>query len=260
MQISKLLSARSLAASVYVCLICLPLKLFSSSTTDNLWKQSLEQFNNNQPTEACQSLKTWVAQQAKQNIQSAEAQFNLGICSWEIKQPADSVLCFMESLKLQSSASKRWTNIKLLQNIQSELGIRENIPSRTSFILRMLLPNNVSLISGLIGAWILIFLIIFKIHKTPKAWVCYFSIGTFWLFGLFVFFLHSSEGSLGVISGSEDKPVITFNNQGKPEELTKLPPGTLIEYGNSRQDYFQIMKPIAGWIKSDSLQTGNSAD
>ena len=254
MHISKLFSKKSLAVSVFVCLICIPLRLFSSSTTDSLWDRSIEQFNSNQPAEACQSLKLWVSEQTPKNIFSAEAMFNLGICSWKIKQPSESVLYFMESLKLQKSAAKRWSDIKLLQNIQAELGIRENIPSRTSFILRMLLPTNVSLFSSLLGAWILIGLITFKIYKTSRAWIFYCATGTCWLMSLFIFILHTSATSVGVISGMEDQPVVTFNKSGKTEELTKLPPGTIVEFGNNRQDYSQIMKPIAGWIKSDSLQ------
>lgn len=239
---------------VWFLLTCCCLTL-RADRADGLWNQSVKELHDGPTAQTCQNLKTWVAEQATHHISSPEAMFNLGLCSWKIKRPSESVLYFFEGLKLRSSLFKRWSDITVLQNTQRELGIRENIPTKTLFILQMLLPKEVAWIFGIIGSWMIVFLITFKKLIARQTWVFYFGTSICWILSLIVLISHNFSGQFGVVSGDEEKSVFIFDKSGGAEELTKLPPGTMVEIVGSRQDYSQITKPIAGWVKSDSIQT-----
>ncbi|MFM8316212.1 MAG: hypothetical protein ACKOA8_18185, partial [Deltaproteobacteria bacterium] len=57
-----------------------------------MWNLSQQAFKNNHPEEACSHLKEWVSFQGAQNIHSAEALYNLSLCSWQLKDHYQSVI------------------------------------------------------------------------------------------------------------------------------------------------------------------------
>lgn len=245
-------SGLTILGIVYLFFFVQPLK--ASASPNELWSISLEQLKTNNPQEACRNLKLWVSEQASHQVKSAEAMFNLGVCSWQTKEPASSVLYFLEGLQLRSSPLKKWSDIQILKNIQKEIGMRENLAERTTFILRMLFPLEVSVFFAWLGGWLLLVIIIFRKHTKRYPGIYYTAVSMCWLIGLIIFAFQATSGPIAVISDGEDKPIIAFDRLGAPKELTRLPAGTLLELGPNKQEFTQIVKPIGGWVKTDYLQ------
>lgn len=237
-----------------ICLFTASLTL-GSATPDELWNQSQLAFKNNRPEEACSSLKEWVSFQETHNIHSAEALYNLSLCSWQLKDRSQSVVYALKSLALENSTMKRWGNLKLLQNLQKEIGIRDNLPSRSSFIFRLLPSPNASILFISAGFWFMVGTFLFK--KTKKQIYPLFmgSALSCWILALIFLSLKNLGGPIGVISSSKETPIVEFDKSGNTRELMELPPGTLIEMGTVKNELTQILKPIGGWIKSESIET-----
>lgn len=246
---------KGLTILAIVCLLFTASLLQASPSSDELWKQSLEDFKNERPQDACTKLKSWIATQTSNQIQSAEALFNLALCSWQSKEPAQSMLYALGSLKLRSSPFKRWSDIRLLQNLQKEIGIRENLPSRSLFIFQMLIPKEIAFFLGIAGIWIFITTLVFRKNKNHFSIFSSATISTCCFFSLLIFVIHQRVGPIAVISDGDEKPLVTFDKSGTPEELTVLPPGTLLEIGSTKQEFTQVIKPIGGWIRTESLET-----
>lgn len=237
-----------------VWLICSAISTLSLASSSDAWTESLEAFKANQPQKACQTLKSWTSELSVKNIRTPEGMFNLALCSWQTNEPDKSVLYALESLKLRTSPIKKWSDLRLLRNLQREIGVRDNLPSRLSFVFRVFSSFETSILLGIIGAWILIVYFTFRRRIKINLMIPWVSVSICWLLGLVVIIHQQMIGPLAVVSGDEEIPIVAFDKFGKPTELTRLPKGTLVELGTIKDGYSQIVSPLGGWIKTDFLQ------
>jgi hypothetical protein len=247
--------AKGLTILGIVCLFLKPIPARASVEPPDIWKQSLDLLKSGKSQEACQSLKSWVAAQKLQHIESSEALFNLALCSWQSKETAASVTYALQGLKLRRTPFKRWTDLKLLRDLQKEIGMRDNLPSRESFILKMVFPNETVLVLALLGFWILIATLTFR--KNLQSFYA-FSIGAILFLeslAAILFVFQKSGGPIAVISSKDETPIVAFDKNGTPQELAILPSGSLLELGSIKNEFTQVIKPISGWIKTESLET-----
>jgi len=253
--VGSLIFYKELTIRGIVCLIYMAISPVSLASSIDAWTESLEAFKANQPQKACQTLKSWTSELSTKNIRTPEGMFNLALCSWQTNEPDKSVLYALESLKLRTSPTKKWSDLKLLRNLQKEIGVRDNLPSRLSFVFRLFSSFETSILLGIIGSWILI--VYFTFHKRIKInlLIPCVSVSICWLLGLVIIIHQQMMGPLAVVSGDEEVPIFAFDKFGKSTELTRLPKGTLVELGTIKEGFSQIVSPLGGWIKTDFLQS-----
>lgn len=248
------LQPKGLAFLVVVCLAFFCSSVQAAPNPDVLWNQAIDSFDHKDPKAACSELKDWIKSQELEHIQSAEAYFNLSICSWEEKQPEESVFWLVQSLNSRNSLFKRFSDITFLQSIQKEIGIRDHLASKLSFILKMLFPSWLAQVFWILGFWSLLFYFLFNKKLNFLSPVCFSMTAFSWVIAGTLLLLTQIGGPVAVISSTEPVSLFTFDKLGKPIELATLPNGTLIELGQSKDTNLQILKPISGWVKKETVK------
>ena len=251
--------ARGLTIVAVVCLFLSTKNLIGSPSLNDSWSQSLDALKRDSPKEACALLKHWVSLKSQEGIQSAEPFFNLSLCSWQLKERSQAVVYALTSLNLRNSPLKRNSDIRLLQSFQKEIGIRDNLPSRNSFILKMISPTGFLIFLGFLGGWILIGTLTFRKNKTSIHPLSIIGISICGIGMIFFIFIHQLGGPIGVITADKEVPIFAFDKSGNPEELALLPSGTMIELGvnknENKNEFVQVLQPMGGWIKKESIET-----
>lgn len=251
---SRVFLAKGAAFLAFVYLAFLSSNLSAATNPDQLWNDSLLSLQRNDPKTACKSLEEWVQSQLTQNIKSAEAYFNLGLCYWKLKSPSESVFWTVQSLNLRNSVLKRFSDIKLLQAIQKEIGIREHLAAKTSFILRMIFPNWLAPGLGILGGWSIIIYYLFFRKRSKVGFIFLTLTATTWTLSGLILLVSSVGGPIAVISSNEPSPLFTFDKLGKSMELASLPSGMLIELGPTKDTNVQVLKPVGGWVKQEAIK------
>ncbi|MFM8314998.1 MAG: hypothetical protein ACKOA8_12000 [Deltaproteobacteria bacterium] len=242
----------ALAGFVYFATSSFPVN--ASTSIESLWSQSLEDYKKGDLAGACTKLEDWVKIQKENRVESPEAYFNLALCSWKLKQPAQSTTYLFQSFILRNSIFKRFSDLKLLQTLQREIGIRDNLPGRYSFILPTVIPPWIFLLLGLVGFWILILYLLFFRTRPHLRWLFLSSLAVTWTLALGLGLLPYTLGTLAVISSTEPTALISWDKLGKPQELATLPAGTLVELGKQpKNSFIQILKPVGGWVHESSV-------
>jgi hypothetical protein len=246
--------AKGLTILGIVCLFFKPFPVRASLEPQELWRQSLDLFKSGKSQEACQSLKSWVTAQKLQQIESSEAFFNMAICSWQSKESAASVIYGLQGLALRKSPLKRWADLRMLRDFQKEIGMRDSLPTRDSFLIKMLFPNETFLLLSLTGFWIFIASVTFRKYRKSFYPLSIVAILFCESLAAVFFVVQKSGGPIAVISSKNETPIVAFDKSGTAQELALLPSGALLELGATKNEFSQVLKPIGGWIKTESLE------
>jgi hypothetical protein len=237
-----------------VCLASLLSAAPNTSTPDELWSASLTAFKENRPQQACQLLKDWIVLQKSRHVQSSEAYFNLAICSWQTKDPASSVVYGLKSLQLRQSPLKKWSDLQLIHKMQKQIGMRDNLPARASFFLRMLFPKSVAYFLFSLGFWIALLSLALKKFKKPFSAPSLLMSSVLFTIGVFIVIFQKSLGPIGVVSNQSETNLVAFDKTGAETKLATLPGGAILELGATKNEFVQVLKPVGGWIKTEKLE------
>ncbi|MBM4303621.1 MAG: hypothetical protein FJ112_04780 [Deltaproteobacteria bacterium] len=248
-----LVFSRGTAWLGFVCLFLSLGTVEASSNPVNLWEDSQDAFVKNDPQRACSALKTWISMQEAKGINSPQAYFNYGVCSWDLKEHATSVSSLLKSLRLRQSLFKRIFTLNLLVETQREIGIPDNLPSKLFFKLKFLFPKWISLTMASLGFWGIIFYFVCRRNHATVRKVFLVSGCLTLIPAFFLLLLELSGGAIAVVKSTEVASLYQLDKSGKASPLASLPQGTLLELGHNNSDNSEVLKPMRGWIKTEAV-------
>lgn len=229
-------------------LLCVPAGF---GATDPEWDTAVARLTENKPAEAIPLFEAWISRAQSQGIRSPEAHHDLASAYLLAQQPGPAAYHLATSAQLRTDPFYTWSAIKNLARIQHRILIQDNLASRWSFRLSLLLKPTLLFSVTVIGFWIFAFGCFLGPSRRGALTlgisflvVCAAGYATLAVLPRYAVVLPGPEGSV-----LNSEPVL-----GSEKKIAELPVGTLVALGATQDHVTAISAPFAGWLPTSAVK------
>ncbi len=229
-------------------LLCVPAGF---GATDPEWDAAVSRLVENKPAEAIPLFEAWITRAESQGIRSPEAHHDLASAYLLANQPGPAAYHLAASAQLRTDPFYTWQAIRDLARIQHRILIQDDLSSRWSFRLSLLLKPTLLFFAAVLGFWIFAF----GFFLGPSR-------GTALTTGILLLLVcgagYATRAALPryavVLPGAEGSVLNSEPVLGSEKKIAELPEGTLVALGATQDHVTAISAPFAGWLPSTSVR------